>query len=577
MSTRDSNRAALVDRAAMVRLERVTEHALTLMEDYQAELLQKKEEKWTQEWAAAELARRRGIQLYRLESLKAYAKIVWRPNPEHTCTQECHQYFNRSVGTLYRFGRNKCIPAKNNVYVCLETGSVHVCDPFRCTREYGINGTHKKLASACIISGKVKGPMMSFVRFGDNGMCSTKRMANAENAETMREEEVEGKEAEPAAAELSDVEESQSESSDGTDEGEKMETVGRYVEADDRSKRVRITKSSLIVTALHHAKLDIDRMDSRKPVVVETRAPSFITVSKKERRQMTELKSMTLNEKKRKQSEEPVFAFTKTRAITVHQTPEQKRERYLKRGSLHGATDFLNMLVSANVKNALVLYRMREMSKEVTRTLADVMRQFELPYDIAMGRYYRLMRSAIGMEFHYYPVTLDMKVYSQYILAHWEAAAWTLYADDSVKPKHGQLLDFQLFCVGIIYCMANGGMVIEERLDINRMSMLPPAVALKLSQRRFRNTEIPSFPELSTALINREYLHELSKCVAGFPVFPSGVEENAQQFLRNYINARRTALRESFYASIAAEPNMLEKHLKLYLAASRSLKPTEEW
>lgn len=574
MSTRDSNRAALGDRAAMVRMERVTEQALLLMEGYKAELQQKKEEKWTQEWAAAELARRRGIQLYRLESLKAYAKLVWPLNVEHTCGPECHQYFNRGEAKIYRFGRDKCIPAKNNVYVCLETGSIHVCDPFRCTREYSINGQHKKLASACVISGKVKGPMISFVRFGDNGMCSTKRMATAENVETMRGEEVDDKE--PAAEELSDMEESEN-SETPEEEEEKLEINTDYIETTSRAKRTRLNKSSLIVTALQNASLAVDSLENPKEAHFGTRAPSFQTVPKKDRAKMLELKILVNNDKKRKQSEEPVFAFSKTRAITVHQTPEQKRERYLKRGSLYTAVDFLSMLVSANVKNALVFYRMKEMSKEVTRTLADVMRQFELPYDIAMGRYYRLMRSAIGMEFHYRPVTLDMKVYSQYILAHWKAAAWTLYADDSTKPKHGQLLDFELFCVGIVYCMANGGMVIEERLELSRMSMLPVAVATKLSEHKIRITEIPSFPELSEALVNREFLHELSKCVVGFPVFQSGVEENAQQFLRNYVNARRTALRESFYAGIAAEPTMFEKHIKLYLAASRPLKPTEEW
>lgn len=556
----------------MLRLDRVTEHALMLMEGYQADLQQKKEEKWTQEWAVAELARRRGVQLYRLESLKTYSKIVWRPNVEHTCTPECHQYFNRTPGKIYRFGQNKAIPAKNNVYVCLETGSIHVCDPFRCTREYSISGAHKKkLASACIISGKIKGPMMSFVRFGDNSICSSKSMATAENVEAMRGEEAEAKDAEPVA----ELSEDKSEDSKGT-EGEEVELVAEYVETPSRAKRTRLSKSSLMVTALQNAVMTVDNIDNPKEILVATRSATFRTVPKKERAKLTELKLLTNNERKRKQSEEPVFAFSKARAITVHQTPEQKRERYLKRGSLYSAVDFLDMLVSASVKNALVFHRMKEMSKEVTRTLADLLRQFELPYDIAMGHYYRLMRSAIGMQFHYYPSTLNMKMYAQYILVHWEAAAWTFYADDSSKPKHGQLLDFQLFCVGIIYCMANGGMIIEERLEVSRMSMLSPEVAAKLGEHRIRIPEIPSFPELKAALVNREYLHELSKCVAGFPVFQSGVEENAQQFLRNYVNARRTALRENFYSAITAEPTMFPKHFKLYLAASRPLKPTEE-
>jgi hypothetical protein len=55
-----------------------------------------------------------------------------------------------------------------------------------------------------------------------------------------------------------------------------------------------------------------------------------------------------------------------------------------------------------------------------------------------------------------------------------------------------------------------------------------------------------------------------------------GVEEQAQQLLRTYINTRRTALKERFYNSIEAEPDAFEAHLRLYCATLTGLKPVDE-
>jgi hypothetical protein len=590
MSTRDSNRSAVDVRAASVLAERIMQQALLRMENLHTEYQQKKEEKWTREWAVAEVARQRGIQFYRLSSLKNYEKILWKPGAVHLCGTQCQQYSNRGP-LIYRFSMAKSMPARNNVYICMETGSVHLCDLSRCNREYGINGTHKKLASACIISGKLKAPFLSAVRFGDNGIGSTKGMADAEHREedaqredevhqedddAMREdesEEGEGKKSKEPGDEEEAEELENSEEEDNLD----LEIASDFVTITQKAKRVRLAKSDIVVTALEEAKRDITNLDNPKaPTIVKEKPPNFSTASKKERTKMNELKAMSNNEKKRKQSEEPVFVFSKTRAITVHQTLEQKLERYLKKGSPHAAENFLDMLVAAHTKNCLTLYRSKVLSKEVTRELIDLLSQYELPMDIAVGIYHRRMRSTTKMEFYYPPVTFNMKLYSKYILLHWEAAARTLYADTPTKPKHGQLMHFQSFCIGVIYCMANGGMLLEEKLEPRRPGLLGEREQQVLIKIRLNIQEIPSFPELQNALVNKEFLHELHKCVGGFPVLQMGVEENAQQFLRNYVNSRRTAIREHFYASLEAEPLEFKKHLELYLAASRPLRPAEE-
>ena len=592
MSTRDSNRSAVDVRAASVLAERVMQQALLRMESLHTEYQQKKEEKWTREWAVAELARQRGIQFYRLSSLKNYEKILWKPGVVHMCTSQCQQYSNRGP-LIYRFSMAKSMPARNNVYICMETGSVHICDSSRCNREYGINGTHKKLASACLISGKLKAPFLSAVRFGDNGIGSTEGMARAEHQEedaqredearqedddSMREDESEGAEEGGKKTKNAggDEEEDELENSE-EEEGLDLEIASDFVAVTQKAKRVRLTKSAIVIAALEDARKDIANADSPKvPVIVNQKTPNFYTASKKERTKINELKVMTNNEKKRKQSEEPVFVFSKTRAITVHQTLEQKLERYLKKGSLHIAENFLDMLVASHTKNCLALFRSKTSSKEVTRELIDLLSQYELPMDIAVGIYYRRLRSITKMEFYYPPVTYNMKLYSKYILLHWEAAARTLYTDTPTKPKHGQLMHFQSFCIGVIYCMANGGMLLEERLEPRRPGLLKDRDQQVLAKIRLHIQEIPSFPELQSMLVNKEFLHELHKCVGGFPVLQLGVEENAQQFLRNYVNSRRTALREQFYASLEVEPLEFEKHLKLYVDASRPLKPADE-
>jgi hypothetical protein len=584
MSTRDSNRSTVDARAASVLAERVINQTLLRMESLQTEYLQKKEEKWTREWAAAEVARQRGIQLYRLSSLKSYEKMLWKPNAVHACTAACQQYSNRQR-LIYRFSKAKNMPARNNVYVCMETGSIHLCDASRCNREYGINGTHKKLASACLISGKLKTPFLSAVRFGDNGIGSTEGMAKAEHREEdeQREDEVaqdesmreDGSEAQEEKKSESEEAEGESKSSDEEDEGEDVE-IGSEIFVVNKTKRVRLTRSALAVTAMEYARRDIANFDAPKaPAVVNQRAPNFFTASKKERAKINELKVITNNEKKRKQSEEPVFVFSKTRAITVHQTVEQKLERYLKKGSLYLAENFLEALASSHTKNRLALYRINAVSKEVKRSLIKLLSQYDMPMDIAMGICQAKLREAIKMEFYYTPVTLNMKLYCKYILLHWEAAARTLYADAPTKPKHGQLMNFQTFCVGMLYCMANGGMRVEERPQPRRPGLLLDLEQQVLGKVTMSIQEIPSFPELNAALVSKEFLHELHKCVGGFPVLQPGVEESAHQFLCNYINTRRTAIREQFYAAIEAEPLEFKKHFDLYVAACRPLKPTE--
>jgi hypothetical protein len=340
---------------------------------------------------------------------------------------------------------------------------------------------------------------------------------------------------------------------------------------------VRLTRSALAVTAIEYARRDIAHFDAPKAAaVVNQRTPNFFTASKKERAKINELKVITNIEKKRKQSEEPVFVFSKTRAITVHQTVEQKLERYLKKGSLYMAENFLDLLVSSHTKNRLALHRINVVSKEVKRSMIKLLSKYEMPMDIAMGICHAKLREAMKMEFYYSPTTLNMKLYSKYILLHWEAAARTLYTDTPTKPKHGQLMNFQSFCIGMVYCMANGGMRVEERAEPRRPGLLTERDQQWLFKVKMNIQEIPSFPELNSVVVNKEFLHELHKCVGGFPVLQPGVEENAHQFLCNYINTRRTAIREQFYAAIEAEPLEFKKHFDLYVAAGRPLKPAEE-
>lgn len=591
MSTRDSNRAVIDERAAKVRADKVIEQALKQIANLRCEYLQKKEEKWTREWAAYELARSRGIQLCYPDALKNFERMVWDSNVEHTCDDTCQQYSTPGGLRLHRFYTNKSIEAKNNIFVCLKTGSIHVCE-LKCPREYSITGrSQKKLVSVCAISGRVKNPVLSTVRFGDNGICSTQGMADAEHQEENEQRDVEiepseepvEEEEEKEAEEISEVEEENSVEEEEEEIVADVELEVEYASVANKTKRVRLTKSSIMNFAFQEAERHIAAQEAEKETekteVSETPAKQsfqFGNVSKKEKFKMKELKVSINNDLKRKQAEEPVFEFSKTRAVTVHQTPEQKLERYLKKGTLHGAENFLDLLVSYRTKNLLALYRCEVVGKEVARTLAELLSMFELPVDIAAGIQYRLLRKAIKMEFYYPPTVLNMRLYSKYIHLHWQAAARTIYTEDSMKTKRPRLQKYHLFCIGMIYCMANGGLMLEERLEPRQPELLTPTQRQFVSVFRLNVQEIPSFRELESVLINKEFLHELHKCVPNFPVLKLGVEQNAQQALRSYIDARRAIILDQFYTAIEAEPNKFGHHFDLYLAAAKPLKPTEE-
>jgi hypothetical protein len=445
--------------------------------------------------------------------------------------------------------------ARNNVWVCMETGNVHVCDDSHC-REYNISGLHPRLGTACMISRKLKAPLLSLVRFGDNGIHSTKRMAEAEQEEDMAMREDGSQYSEPEESSKSEVDE----------ELNDQNTIMHV------SKRVRLERSALPVIALQRAQEEIAALNTMRPDTDSRRISAFSTSSKDLRSKVTHVRVLTNNEKKRKQAEEPTFVFTKTRAVAVHQTLEQKRLRHLKRGALHLAVNFVDLLLSANTKNSLALYRMKRMNSEVTRTLSDLLRQYQITKDIALGVFYRLMRNAIEMEFCYVPVALDSELYCKYIMAHWTAAAETICLKPA-KQKHSQVMNFQLFCIGMIYTMAEGGIAYEERLELDRF---PLEIAdEKLGKFRMRVQAIPGFPELQKALVNKDFLFELCKCVPGFPVLLVGVEENAAQLVQNYILARRMLLKEQLYADVAKEPTKLAYHLRLYATRSNTLPPAQ--
>lgn len=554
------NEEVMRDRANAVQASRVHQRTLTLLETYESDYYQKKEEKWTREWALAEMARQRGFQFRRRSALKIYEAIAW-PKRDHCCDETCRQYSNRSTEKIYRFDSTKSMKARNNVWVCMETGSVHVCDISRCGKEYTISGRNPRLGSACLISGKLKAPLLSMVRFGDNGIHSTKRMAKAEQEEDMAMRE-------DASQESAHNTEEESSGSNSDQEEELNDQMDVHL---PHPKRMRLKHSALAVIALQRAEKEIAAMQLL-PNEQFQRITAYSTSSKGMRSRMNELRILTTNEKKRKQAEEPTFSFTKARVVTVHQTLEQKQLRHLKRGALHLAVNFVDLLMAADTKNRLAFYRMERMNSEVTRTLADLLRQYQISKDIAVGVYYRLMRNATEMEFCYMPSTLDSKFYCKYIMAHWNAAAETISLTPA-KQKHSQVMNFQLFCIGMIYCMAEGGITLEEKIELDRLPAGVPGE--KLKNFRLRVQAIPSFPELRPVLVNKEFLFELCKCVPGFPTFLVGVEENAFQLVQSYAMKRRKYIKAQFYSELAAEPTKLAQHLKLYAARSLPLPPAE--
>jgi hypothetical protein len=285
-------------------------------------------------------------------------------------------------------------------------------------------------------------------------------------------------------------------------------------------------------------------------------------------------------EKTMKLAEEPVFTVPKARTVTSHQTPEQKTERYLKKGTMQNAMDFLETLSAPNSKSLFIHFKLQQLSPILVRELMDMMRKFQIPDDILLGIYYRMAQRHIGMSFNFSRAQHPMKKYARYIISHWGAAARTSYANvkhggAANKQKHHRVLEFNLFCIGMIYYMADGGLMLEEKMEPRFPEALKHLESSELMKVTFKIQEIPSFPELNDVLLNRNFLHELSRCLSNFPVYQIGVEKTGQQLVQNCIRSRREAIRNKFYNAIALDPQNYLSHFKVYAIANVPLKPVE--
>jgi hypothetical protein len=78
---------ALRARANAVHAGKVYQRTLTLLETYQSDYYQKKEEKWTREWALVEAARQQGF--YSIGGQHCWCtRTLCGPNAS-TCAQKC--------------------------------------------------------------------------------------------------------------------------------------------------------------------------------------------------------------------------------------------------------------------------------------------------------------------------------------------------------------------------------------------------------------------------------------------------------------------------------------------------------
>jgi hypothetical protein len=196
---------------------------------------------------------------------------------------------------------------------------------------------------------------------------------------------------------------------------------------------------------------------------------------------------------------------------------EEKMTQFLARGTPEIATMMLRYLLGAETKNRISTYRLRAAIEVANLSVVEMNRENTVPFITQVGCWCEKISELVGGFLENEPITLDLSRYAHVILSHWREASTSPLVTQVFnlhKKKKRKPLDFILHCIGVIYNMAEGGVIVRVKLTGN----IPEALLTngeRLRKAALEGRLVREFPDeratLAGPILKPQFIQDLSQ------------------------------------------------------------------
>jgi len=235
---------------------------------------------------------------------------------------------------------------------------------------------------------------------------------------------------------------------------------------------------------------------------------------------------------------------------------EEKTAQFLARGSEEIAIDVVWYLFGAEAKNRIAASRLQRGIEVANLAVSEMMQEYEIPYAVQVSVWCEKLSDAVGCTLYNTPASIDSARYCRIIMDHWtQVSTLPLVTEmlDVHKKKKRKPLDFVLYCLGVLQCMAEGGITVRVQLNGN----IPPVLlnsGTRMRQIVLNGPKVGEFPDESAALGPWLLRSDLIECLTeaypdGYQFTASSLQE-ARQIVRQCYEARHRLQQQRLYNAI---------------------------
>jgi len=235
---------------------------------------------------------------------------------------------------------------------------------------------------------------------------------------------------------------------------------------------------------------------------------------------------------------------------------EEKTAQFLARGSEEIAVDIVWYVFGADAKNRIAQSRLPRGIEVANLAVNEMIQQYNTTHVARIGVWCEKLSEVVGCALLNPVLPIDSVRYCRIIMDHWsEVSQLPLVTEmlDVHKKKKRKPVDFVLYCLGVLYSMAEGGITVRVQLDGN----IPPV--LLNSSRGLRKVvlagpKVVEFPDesavLKEALLRADLIPSLTEVYPDGYQFDADSLTEARQVLRHCYEARHRQQQHRLYAAI---------------------------
>lgn len=253
-------------------------------------------------------------------------------------------------------------------------------------------------------------------------------------------------------------------------------------------------------------------------------------------------------------------------STNYQKTKEEKIAEFLLRGSLENSKNFIETLVSGNLKTKLALLFATKNANHSNVYVANLLNRFDMPFMTAFSFWVENLTSAINGPIFYEESVVDSNYYAGVIVAHWREFVNASYMERLLhdrKKKKTKQMDFFLFAVGALYFMADGGILLQPKCQ-SQSSIPELFVGTSFYNRLIQGVRIWELPDgsadLKPALVHSKYIQFIPEIYSrGYHFDASTIADGKAAFKLCYTYRHQEAQNILFDAARKATYNSAEE------------------